>query len=218
METVSLATQPRTGHGKRIARRLRKEGLVPAVIYGHKQATVAVALGKKDLDTALRHHARVVDLRIDGRTETAVIQEVQHDHLGKEVLHVDFKRVSKDERIEVAVPIELKGMPAAVGHGGVLDQPLHELEVECLAIAIPESIRVNIGELQIGQAIHVKELTLPEGVKALNDADAVVVQLRAFLAEPEPTAAAAAVEPTEAAPAEPEIVGRRVKEETPEEE
>src|SRR5439155_12441779 len=217
METVSLATQPRTGHGKRIARRLRKEGLVPAVIYGHKQATVAVALGKKDLDTALRHHARVVDLRIDGRTETAVIQEVQHDHLGKEVLHVDFKRVSKDERIEVAVPIELKGVPAGVGHGGVLDQPLHELDVECLAIAIPENIRVSIGDLQIGQAIHVKDLTLPEGVKVLNDPEAVVVQLRAFLAEPEPTAAAAA-EPTEPTAAEPEIVGRRVKEEAEPEE
>ena len=217
METVSLATQPRTGHGKRLARRLRQEGLVPAIIYGHKRATVAVALGKKDLDTALRHHARIVDLRIDGQTETAVIQEVQHDHLGKEVLHVDFKRVSKDERIEVAVPIELKGMPAAVGHGGVLDQPLHELEVECLAIAIPESIRVNIGELQIGQAIHVKELTLPEGVKALNEPEAVVVQLRAFLAEPEPTAAAA-VETAEPAAAEPEIVGRRVKEEAEPEE
>jgi large subunit ribosomal protein L25 len=217
METVSLATQPRTGHGKRGARKLRTQGLVPAIIYGHKQTPVAVALGKKDIDTALRHHARIVDLKIDGQTETAVIQEVQHDHLGVEVLHVDFKRVSKDERIEVAVPIELKGTPTAVGHGGVLDQPLHELEVECLAIAIPENIRVNIGELQIGQAIHVKELTLPEGVKALNDPEAVVVQLRAFLAEPEPTAAAPA-EGAEPAATEPEIVGRRVKEETPEEE
>jgi large subunit ribosomal protein L25 len=215
METVKLDTQPRPASGKRAARKLRQQGLIPGVVYGHKKATVAVVFGKREIDTALRHHARIVDLQLDGKTETAVIQEVQHDHLGKEVLHVDFKRVSKDERIEVAVAIELKGMPGAVGHGAVLDQPLHEIDVECLAIAIPESIRVTIGELQIGQAIHVKDLTLPEGVKVLNDPDAIVVQLKAVLAEPEPTAAVA--EPTEPTTAEPEIVGRRVKEEETEE-
>jgi large subunit ribosomal protein L25 len=216
MDTVTLATKPRPDHGTRPSRQLRKQGLVPAVVYGHKKAPVPIALGQKDLETALRHHARIVDLQLDGKTETAVIQEVQHDHLGKEVLHVDFKRVSKDERIEVAVAVELKGTPAGVGHGGILDQPLHDLDVECLAVAIPESIRVNIADLQIGQAVHVKDLTLPEGVKVLNDPEAIVVQLRAVQAEPEPTAAAAA--PTEEpAATEPEIVGRRVKEEEAEE-
>lgn len=215
METVTLASQPRSSHGTRPSRALRKQGLVPAIVYGHKKTPIAFSLDKKVLDTVLRKHVRIVDLQLAGTTETAVIQEVQHDHLGKEVLHVDFKRVSKDERIEVAVTIELKGTPLGAGHGGVLDQPLHELDIECLAIAIPESIRVNIGELQIGQAIHVKELTLPEGVKVLNAPDAIVIQLRAVAAEPEPTAAVA--EPVEPGAAEPEIVGRRVKEEEKEE-
>src|SRR5206468_4967888 len=86
------------------------------------------------------------------------------DHLGKDVLHIDFERVSADERIEVPVRIELKGIAPGVTGGGILDQPLHTVMVECLAISIPDSIRVNINELQLGAAIHVKDLTLPEGV------------------------------------------------------
>src|SRR5439155_17618767 len=105
-------------------------------------------------------------------------------HLGKEVLHVDFMRVSQDERIEVPVRIELKGIAPGVTGGGILDQPLHTLTVECLAIRIPDSIRVNINELQLGAAIHVKDLTLPEGVKALADPDAIVVQVMTPAAEP----------------------------------
>src|SRR2546421_8452177 len=99
METVSLATQPRTGHGKRGARRLRKQGLVPAVIYGHKEATVAIALPGEELEKAIRHGLHVVDLRTDGKTEKALIREIQWDHLGKELLHVDFARVGADERV-----------------------------------------------------------------------------------------------------------------------
>ena len=113
---------------------------------------------------------RIVDVHLDGTVEKAQIMEVQWDHLGKDVLHVDFKRVSADERIEITVPIELKGIAPGIAAGGVLDQPLHTLHVECPAIAVPDSIRVNIGELQLEMAIHVKDLKLPEGVKVLDDA------------------------------------------------
>src|SRR5262245_10121117 len=109
MESPTLETRPRQARGKRASRKLRGQGLIPAVVYGHKEAVLSVLLPQKDLETALRHHARVVDLKIDGKSETAVIQEIQYDHLGIEVLHVDFKRVSRDERIRVTVSIELKG-------------------------------------------------------------------------------------------------------------
>ncbi len=217
MESVKLATQPRPAGGSQATRKLRNQGLVPAVVYGHKEAVVPLALDRKELETALRHNTRVVDLQLDGKSETAVIQEVQYDHLGMGVLHVDFKRVSRDERVKMAVRIELKGTPAGLGGGHVLEQPLHSLHVECPALAIPDSIRVNVTNLHVGEPIHVKELTLPEGVKALDDPELVVVQIAMVKVEAAPAAAVAA--PTEAAatPAEPEIVGRRVKEEEAEE-
>jgi large subunit ribosomal protein L25 len=203
-EQVVLETKQRDGRGSHAARQLRKNGEVPGVIYGHKEETVPISLAVDALQAIIRHGTRVVDLKTTKGLETALIQEVQWDHLGKEVLHVDFRRTSKDERIVVPVVIELRGIAPGVTAGGILNQPLHTLEVECLAISIPESIRVNIAELQIGSVIHVRELKVPEGVKIMVDPDAIVVQIAAPQAEAEAPAAEAG------GPAEPEIVGRRV--------
>jgi large subunit ribosomal protein L25 len=205
-ESVTLVAEKREGRGTRAAQRLRSKGKVPAVVYGHKEATISVALDGEALTQAIRHGVRVIDLKTDGGVEKALIREVQWDHLGKELLHVDFARVAVDERIHVSVPIELRGIAPGVTGGGLLDQPLHSLAIECLAISIPESIRVNINELQIGQAIHVRDLSLPPDVKALTDADAIVVHVTTPAAEPEAAAEAAAQ-------AEPEIIGRKAEEE-----
>jgi large subunit ribosomal protein L25 len=129
-------------------------------------------------------------------------------------MHVDFARVAADERIKIEVRIELRGTAPGVTAGGVLDQPIHSLTIECLAIAVPDSIRVAIGEMQIGNAIHVKELKLPEGVTTAVDPDAIVVQVAAPKVEEE--AAAVPGAPGEAA--EPEIIGRKEKAEEEEEE
>jgi large subunit ribosomal protein L25 len=147
----------------------------------------------------------VVDLQAGGKTEKALIRDVQWDHLGHDILHVDFARVAADERIKIEVRIELRGTAPGVTAGGLLDQPIHNLEIECLAIAVPESIRVAINELQIGQAIYVKDLKLPDGVTTAVDPDAIVCQVAAPKVEEE----AAAVAPTEQA--EPEIIGRKEK-------
>ena len=204
-ESAVLKISKREERGSHRAEKLRKAGRIPAVIYGHKQDTVSVSLSRDDLLAAIRHGARVVDLQPEaGTAEKAQILEVQWDHLGMDVLHVDFRRVSADERIHLTVPIELRGIAPGVTGGGVLDQQLHALEIECPAIHVPDSIRVNINEMQIGSAIHVRELTLPPDVKALADPDAVVVHVTTAQEEPE-----AVVEPTPGA-AEPEIVGRRV--------
>jgi large subunit ribosomal protein L25 len=219
-ETVELKAAKRKPDevGTRAARRLRAgrrdphggPGVaprVPAVLYGHKQETVGLTLPAEDIIHAIRHGHRFVDLKIDGQAESALIADVQWDHLGKEVLHVDFKRVSRDERIRVTVPVELRGIAPGVSGGGVLDQPLHTLHVECLPTAVPEHIRVAIGELQQGAAIHVRELHLPEGVVVLDDPEAIVVQVRTPVAAPEPTAAPAP------GTAEPEVIGRKAAEE-----
>jgi large subunit ribosomal protein L25 len=208
VEAVVLVTQKREGKGSHRAAKLRKQGLIPAVLYGHKQETVAVSVSHDELFAAIKHGSRVLDLKADSGVETALIKAIQWDHLGKDILHADFERVSKDERITVHVRVELRGIAPGVTGGGVLDQPLHTVDVECLAIAIPESIRVNLGELQLGQSIYVRDLKLPEGVKMISDPDAIVVHVTAPQAE---------VEVPGEGVAEPEIVGRRVADEEGEE-
>jgi large subunit ribosomal protein L25 len=205
-EAVLLKTKPRNERGKMETRRLRRQGLVPGVIYGHKEATLAVSCSREELDRAVRHGVRVLDVQAEGKVEKALIKELQWDHLGKEILHVDFARVAADERVEVNVRVELRGTAIGIAAGGVIDQPVHLIPVECLAIAVPDSIRVTVTELQLGSAIHVRELVLPEGVKALMDPEAVVVQVIAKLIEPE--AAPAAPEAAVAEPAEPEVIRR----------
>ena len=209
-ESVQLKVEKREGRGTRKARHLRKTGQVPGVVYGHKQETISVSLSAEELARVVRQGTHVVDLRLDGGLEKALIRDLQWDHLGKDLLHIDFERVSADERIEVPVRIELKGIAPGVTGGGILDQPLHTLTVECLAISIPDSIRVNSNELQLGGAIHVKDLTLPEGIKVLADPDAIVVHITAPAVEPEAVVAPAAT-------AEPELIGRPKAEEEAEE-
>lgn len=201
-ESVVLKAQERKGRGSRNAARLRKEGLVPAVVYGHKEATIAISVPGEDLARAVRHGVRLVDLNLGSSSEKALLREVQWDHLGQDILHVDLARVAADERITVDVRVEIRGTAPGIAAGGALNQPLHTLHVECLAIAIPESIRVNIGELQIDQAIHVRDLKLPEGVSVLNDPEAIVVQVAAPVTEETAT-------PMMGEQAEPEVIGRQ---------
>ncbi len=211
-DSLVLPIEKREGRGTRTARKLRTEGHVPGVVYGHKEETVSVSVAADALMSAVRHGARVVDLRSDGGLQKAQIAELQWDHLGMELLHVDFRRVAADERIHVNVRIEIKGIAPGVTAGGALDQPIHSLNVECAADSVPESIRVNVNELQLGAAIHVRDLHLPPGVKALADPDAIVVHVTAPQAAPE----APAVPGTEQA--EPEVIGRKAAAEEGEEE
>lgn len=204
-ESVVLKTEPRSERGSSAARRLRRKGQVPGVVYGHKEENLTVSLSADALLKAVRRGTHVVDLELHGKQEKALIREVQWDYLGKDPVHVDFERVSADERITVTVPLEVRGTAPGIAEGGVLDQPLHALSVECLALSIPHSIRVNVGDLHLGQAIHVRELVLPEGVKAMGQPDTIVVHVAAkVLAAETPTAAEAA------SAAEPEIIGRKV--------
>lgn len=206
-ESVVLKTQKRDSRGTKSCGHLRKKGLVPAIVYGHKEANEVITLSHDELMSAIRHGARVVDLELEKGLQKAQIRELQWDHLGKDVVHVDFKRVSIDERITVQVRIEIKGIAPGVTGGGVLEQAMHTVTVECLAIAVPDSVRVNVSELQIGGNIKVRDLVLPKDVKVLDDADAIVVQVT----KPQEEAAAAAAE--EAASAEPEVIGRKAAEE-----
>ncbi|HID22835.1 MAG TPA: 50S ribosomal protein L25 [Planctomycetaceae bacterium] len=207
-----LAAQRRTKLGTRECRRLRRRGLVPGNVYGHEQEPVPIASDREDIETLVRSKAHVVDLELEGHAETAILREVQWDPFGSEILHFDLMRVDPTERVTLDVPVELRGVAPGVLAGGILEQPLHVLHVECPAVRIPDSIPVRIGKLEIGQSIHVSEIELPEDTVVHNPPDAVVVHI----VSPKRAAAAAAAEEGEAAEAEtePEVVQRQEKQKT----
>src|SRR6202453_978123 len=173
-QTAQVSAKSRSQLGSRANKRLRDQGFVPGVIYGHKEAVVPVTLAKKELTGHLSHGAHVFDLALDGKNEKVLVKEVQYDHLGQEVIHVDFARVSLDEKVKVTVPVELKGEPKGEADGGVLQQVIKELEVECLVTEIPDAIRHNVSEMALNDVVHISDLKLPTGVKVLLDGDLIV--------------------------------------------
>ena len=200
VEVATLNVELRKAHGKRVNRRLRADGKVPAVLYGHKEKCVSLAIPVEMIETAIRHGNRFVQLSGAVR-EKALIKECQWDTWGKEVLHVDLTRVSEHEKIHVTVALELRGESPGTKEGGVVKHQLHELELECEAASVPEKIEVNINHLALGQIIHVSDLVLPAGSVALTDAGLLVVSCTEAVEKPE--------EETSADGAEPEIIGRK---------
>lgn len=188
VDITKLTVQPRTGTGSRAATKLRKQGLVPAVVYGHGEPVAHIAVSAEELNRAIRVlHARTFSLTVDGKTDTVLIKELQWDYLGSDMIHVDFERRALTERVKVTIPIELRNAPKVTG-GGVLEQPLHLLHVECPLGNIPDAVRIDLIPLTLGNPVHVSDLTLPEGVVALDAPDMVVVQLKLPGVEPEPAA------------------------------
>jgi large subunit ribosomal protein L25 len=203
-QTAQIAVKTRAELGTRANKRLRGTGFIPGVIYGHKEAVVPVTLPKKDVENHLHHGAHLFDLSIDGKSEKVLVKEVQYDHLGIDVIHVDFARVSLDERVDVTIAIELKGEPKADGDvPASLTQVLNELELECLVTEIPDVIRVNVSEMKLDDVLHIKDLKLPPGVKCTQDEDLIVVTFKEIKEE---EAAA------EGESAEPEVIGRKPEE------
>ena len=207
-QSIQITAQPRDGLGSRRVKRLRDRGLIPGVVYGHKEAVVPVALAKKELTGHIDRGAHVFDLSLDGKSEKVLVKDVQYDHLGLEILHVDFARVSLDERVEVTVPIELKGVPKGEAEGGVLQQIVAELEIECLVTDIPDKITHSVAEMAVDDALHVKDLKLPPGAKALQDEDQIIAMVKVITDEETPAA--------EGDTAEPEVIGRKAEDEAAE--
>src|ERR1700760_1286171 len=147
-QTIEVAAKSRKELGSRANKRLRDTGFIPGVIYGHKEAVVPVTLPRKELAEHLAHGAHLFDVSLDGKSEKVLVKEVQFDHLGLEVLHVDFARVSLDEKVEVTVPLELKGTPKGEAEGAVLQQIISELEIECLVTDIPQNIVHNVTDME----------------------------------------------------------------------
>jgi large subunit ribosomal protein L25 len=204
-QSIHITAQPRESLGSRKVKRLRDQGLIPGVVYGHKEAVVPVTLPKKELTTHIDRGAHVFDLTLDGKAQKVLVKDVQYDHLGLEILHIDFARVSLDERVEVTVPLELKGTPKGEAEGGVLQQIVAELEIECLVTDIPDRITHNVSEMAIDDTLHLRDVTLPPGAKAMQDPDLIVAMVKVIEEE-------AAAPAAEAESAEPEVIGRKPEE------
>lgn len=207
MEIAQLKAETRQGVGSAVARRLRKAGKLPAVLYGHGQRPENLVVSAHDVQDLLEHKTHVLELLVGSGRQQVLIKDVQFDHLGLRPIHVDFARVSLTERVEVSVPLDYRGTPVGVTEGGVFDAAVVDIEIECLVTEIPESVRVNVADLKIGDLLHVKDLVLPEGIKAVTPGETIVCSVRAKVAEEEVVAAAEAEE----GPAEPEIIGRKEK-------
>jgi large subunit ribosomal protein L25 len=207
MEITKLQADSRQAAGSRAARRLRKGGKLPGILYGHQREPEPVVVDAHELSLLLEHGAHLVELDLGGTTQPALIKDVQYAYLGTEPVHVDFVRVARDERVTVSVPLEYKGTPVGVNEGGVLEHDMVDVEIECLATEIPDSIRVAIADLRLGQSLHVRDLQLPENVTAVTSSEALVCSVRAKKAEVEAPVAAEG----EAA-AEPEIITRKKEE------
>ncbi len=195
----ALEVTLRTTTGSAEARRLRKSGLVPAILYGHGEPCVGLAAKREAVEAAVRHGSRIVQLQ--GAVKTgALIRELQWDTFGVEPLHVDFVRVSATDRVRVKVPVELKGDCPGQRAGGTVNLVLHEIEIECSADHVPERVFAPVGHLEVGHAIKVHDLELPEGTAAVLDSDDTVVTC---------TVAGRKAAEEAAAPAEPEVIGRK---------
>ncbi|MCA8996296.1 MAG: 50S ribosomal protein L25 [Planctomycetaceae bacterium] len=205
MSTIEkIAGQTRTKFGSTASRRLRAEGRVPAILYGHKEEPQALSLQADEAEEMARTVTRVLDLDLDGNLQKVLVKKVQWDTFSRDIIHVDLMRVDANERIHAQVPVVTRGSSPGVAAGGVLDQHLHSLDVECLAVEMPDHIVVKIGALQMGDVVHVKEITdLPRGVTILTQEDLVVFQVL----DPDKVQMAGEPEGEEASPSEPEIVG-----------
>ena len=201
MEMQQLQVKIKKDTGSLNARKNRESGLIPAILYGHKQESMMFLLNEKEFSTALSTEAKMVNLKWDGSEEIALIKDVQFDTFGRKILHVDFVRIALTEKVTTHVPVVLYGTSQGVKEGGILDHALKEVEIECLPTEIPKNIRINISELAIGKTVHISDLELPANAKVLGNPDAIVVSVH-FATEEKET-------PEEEISSEPEIISGR---------
>lgn len=173
-KTLSLQAEVREHTGSKAAAAVRGMGRIPGIVYGHKEQPVAVSVNAHDFVEGLHHGHRLMDVTIGNQTGKMIVKDVQYDHLGRNILHVDLMRVDVTETIEVSVPIELKGTAKGTHEGGIVEAHMDDLEVECQVINIPESVVVSVKDLGVGESIHAGDIKLPDGVKLLTAPEAIV--------------------------------------------
>src|SRR5215471_17036029 len=210
---VKLRAEPRTNVGRSAVRKLKARGIIPAIIYGGKDKSQPLQVTARDINALMSHASGenvLVELEIAGEksTRTALVQEVQHSPVSGDIRHVDFHAISMDETIQAEIPLEPVGIANGVKNfGGLLEQSLRALTIECLPRDLPDRITVDISQLNIGDSVHVRDIQLPSGVTAKVQLDLTAFSVLAPAVEEEPVAAEA-----EAAAAGPEVITEKKEE------
>jgi large subunit ribosomal protein L25 len=205
-KTLVLKAEVREHTGRKAVQKMRQQGAIPAVVYGHKEDPVPVSLNAHDFVEGLHHGQRLMDIQIGKKKEKIVVKEVQYDHLGKNVIHADLMRVDVTELIRVTVPIELKGTAAGTHEGGIVEAHAGHLEIECKATDIPEKIIISVKDMHVGDTLHAGDIGLPEGVKLVTAAGMVLVTCHTV-------AVKTTEEVEEETPAAPEVITEKKAEE-----
>lgn len=211
-----IEAKKRTKTGKSSARQYRREGYVPGIYYAHGEPAIPVLFEEKMLRHFVGGSHALVDLKIEGEKSphTCILKEIQQDPVSGKVLHVDFQGVKMGEKIVVTVPVVLTGTPAGVKEGGILEHMIRELEIECFPRDLPETLEVDVSQLKIGDAIHVKDLTF-KNIRILDDPEETILVIEAPRVAEE---VAAEEELSEfAEPQEPEVIGEKKESEESEE-
>jgi large subunit ribosomal protein L25 len=200
-KTLVLKAEKREQTGSKHAVKVREQGRIPAVVYGHKKEPIAISLNAHDLMVRLHHGHRLLDVQIGRKREKTLVKDLQYDHLGKNIIHVDLMRVDVSESVKVAVSIELKGTAQGTHEGGIVEEHADRLEVECKVTEIPESIVVSVKDIGVGDTLHAGDVELPEGVRLVSDPSTLLVTCSLV-------AAAKSTEELEAeVPVAPEVIG-----------
>lgn len=209
-----MTVRNREERGKGPAGRLRRQGWVPAVIYGHGSPAEALAVEKRELRAFLETGQHIVELKREGADDDsgvrrALVREVQVQPVTQEVLHIDFVEISEHERVELSVRLVFRGEPAGIKDGGVFNIVLHEVDIMCPADFAVDELRVDVSGLELGQGLRVREVPLPENVEAVTDGEQVVATVRLPKGE---VAEEEAETPVEAESAQPEVISEQKRE------
>jgi len=213
-KTLLLKAEIRENTGSKTVRKMREQGRIPAIVYGHKQEPVAISLDAHNFVEGLHHGHRLMDVQIGKKKEKTIVKELQYDHLGRNIIHADLMRVDVGEKVKVTVPIELKGTAAGTHEGGIIEEHTDHLEIECKVTDIPETIVVWIKDVHVGSTLHAGEIELPDGINLVSSPDTLLVTCHLV------AAAKTTEELEEETPVAPEVIGEAKEpeaEESPEE-
>jgi len=214
---ITITAKPRQTRGKNEARRLRVQGLTPAVVYGAGSESVAVAVNPKEVNKILHSatgHNTIFNLAVDGSTTPVMIVDYQNDPVKENLLHVDLKRIDLNKRIVVKIPVNVTGEPKGVKiQGGLLEIVKREIEIETLPAEIPEQYTLDVSDLMIGQNLRASAIPMTGSQKLTSSPDQVIAHVVALRAEEEAPAAVAEPGAAPAAAAEPEVIKKGKKEE-----
>ncbi len=215
MEQDELAVEVRESRGTGPARRMRRMGKVPAVIYGHGREATAIAVDARSLAHVLDTGRHMVRIRRGEEVHPCLIREVQIQPVTEEILHVDFVEVAADETVSLTVPVYFRGQPVGTKEGGVLDVTMREITISCRADAVVDALTVDVTPLTLGRALHVEDIEMPEGVEPLPGTKqlAVAVCRRPRGEAEEAEEAELGGEGIGATPAQPEVISETKREE-----